>query len=117
MRTFVLVALLVVILAAGVWAGMAFLRVWFDVPTVLPTCRDRFGIHHLELYESYNYPKGFLLNDKPFTTGLPDSGSYYPVDIWFPEMVGIKPEKALPVVEKCGELLLPQDSRNLFVVV
>lgn len=79
--------------------------------------RKKFGIHHFELYEAGNHPIGFLLNDKPFTTGMPKDGLYYPVDIWFPEMVGINPEKALPVVEKCGELILPEGSRNLFVVV
>lgn len=79
--------------------------------------RKKFGVHHFELHESRNHARGFLLNDEPFTTGMPEDGLYYPVDIWLPHMVGINPQKALPVVEKCGELLLPEGSRNLFVVV
>lgn len=77
----------------------------------------KFGIHYTELIrpEERVEPEGFVLNDSDFTTILPDGGRFYPIDIWFARMAGITYRRALPVIEKTGELLLPEGSRRLFI--
>jgi len=78
--------------------------------------RAKMGVEHVTLNRTDNHPKGFLLNPYRMTTALPDDGQYYPIDIWYPDYLGIEQDRFLPVIEKCGQLLLPPESRTLFVV-
>ena len=75
------------------------------------------GVHYTELIRpsEYTEPDGFVLNDNDFTIVLPNGGMYYPVETWFGRMVGIPYEVALSMIEKTGELLLPESSRRLFI--
>lgn len=79
--------------------------------------RSKVGVEHLTLNKTDKHPGGFLLNPHQFTTALPDDCKYYPIDIWYPDYLGIEPERFFPVIEKCGELLLPENSRKLYVVM
>lgn len=85
-------------------------------PEEIRVLRSKVGVEHVSLHKTDKHPSGFLLNPNPFTTALPNDGEYYPIDVWFPAELGIEPERFFPVIEKCGELLLPEDNRILFVV-
>lgn len=92
------------------------------IPELSPMTREewelickKLGIHYTELYDSVNPNLGFAVNTKAKTTILPEGGKYYPVDLWFAENLGIKRERALSAIAKCGELILPADHRTLFV--
>lgn len=78
----------------------------------------KMGIHYTKLDrpDVSTEPEGFVLNNLRYTAVLPDGGRFYPIELWFAQMAGISSEKALPVIAKCGELLLPQDHKTLFVV-
>lgn len=71
---------------------------------------------HFILEEAQHHAIGFVLNDREFTTVLPDDGRYYINDVWFWRRVGIQDERSLPVIARCGEILLPVENRTLFVV-
>lgn len=78
----------------------------------------KIGLHYVQLDRPAvrNDPEGFVLNEFVYETVLPGGGRFYPIDIWFARMVGITDEKSLPVIAKCGELLLPQNNKTLFIV-
>lgn len=78
--------------------------------------RVKFDIHYTELFDASHHAEAFVLNDKIGTMVMPEGGKYYPNDLWFGRAVGINLMRALPVIAKCAELLLPEDSRNIYVV-
>lgn len=78
--------------------------------------RTKFNVEHMVLHPSKNHPEGFVISNEPFTTVLPDDGKHYPIDVWFAQMVGISPGRFWPVISKCGELLLPENKRNLYLI-
>lgn len=78
----------------------------------------KMGLHYVQLHrpEIRKVTRGFILNEDIEQTVLPDAGSFYPIDIGFAREVGLSDEQTLPVIAKCGELLLPRDNKVLFVV-
>lgn len=109
------------------WDGCSFRRAWKEGlipglsqaitdPKLVEFIKKKVGVDHLLLVDALKDPLGFLLNRKANTTVLPDGGLYYPIDVSFGEAVGIRPERFLPVIAVCGELMLAEDARNLFIV-
>lgn len=78
----------------------------------------KMGVHYVSLDrpEERKDPEGFILNEAKYWTVLPGGGRFYPVDLWFARMVGLRDERTLPMIAKCGELLLPQNNKTLFIV-
>lgn len=79
--------------------------------------RSKIGVHHVTLNQTSRHPEGFLLNPFRFTTVLPNNAQFYPIDIWYPDYLGIEPERFLPVIATCGQLLLPAESKMLYIVL
>lgn len=77
--------------------------------------QKKLGIHYTELFEPVNHNLGFAINDQEGITIFPEGGKYYPVDLWYPVVMGISRKRALSAVAVCGELLLPVEHRTLFV--
>lgn len=71
---------------------------------------------HVVLREAQFHARGFVLNNREFTTVMPEDGKYYVNDEWLARLCGIKPEQYLRVIAACGELLLPREDRKLFIV-
>ncbi len=78
--------------------------------------RAKIGVEHFTLNPTTKHPDGFILNPNMYTTVLPNDAQFYPIDIWYPDYLGIEPERFFPVIERCGELLLPADARILYVL-
>lgn len=78
--------------------------------------KQKVGAIHMVVREAAYHARGFVLNGVEKTTVLPDDGKYYINDEWFAQLAGIKPELYLPVIAACGELILPQEDRKLFVL-
>lgn len=77
--------------------------------------RNKFGFHYLELYRPQNEVLGFLLNDQAKTTCLPEDGKYYPIDIWAAEIAGIDRQRALAAIAICGNLILKDHKKVLYI--
>lgn len=77
--------------------------------------RVKLGIHYTDLFEPVNQNLGFAVNDQEGVTIFPEGGKYYPVDLWYPIMLGVNRKRALSAIAVCGELLLPIEHRTLFV--
>lgn len=78
--------------------------------------KEKVGVEHYVLREAKYHARGFMFNTLESTTVLPEDGRYYIIDEWFARMAGIKPELFLPVIAACGELMLPEEDRKLFIV-
>lgn len=105
--------------------GCAFRRALFEsqFPDLAPlsrvesrVLRTKFKVEHIVLHTASSHPDGFVINNRPYTTVLPEDGKHYPIDLWFAQMVGISSGRSLPVIAKCGELLLPENRRNLYLI-
>lgn len=78
----------------------------------------KMGLHYTQLIrpQEARAPEGFMLNEIDYYTVLPEGGKFYTIDLWFAQRAGIANQQALSLIAKCGELLLPQDNKTLFVV-
>lgn len=76
----------------------------------------KFGVHYTVLHrpEVKQDPEGIVLNDNEYTTVLP-GGVLYTTDTWFGNLAGLDYDLTLPVIERTGELLLPEYNRILFI--
>ena len=77
--------------------------------------KTKIRAQHIVLREAQYHARGIVLNDREFTTVLPENGKYYVNDEWFAKLAGIRPEQYLPVIAACGELILPIEDRKLFI--
>jgi hypothetical protein len=78
--------------------------------------KEKVGVEHYVLREAKYHARGFIFNTEQNTTVLPEDGRYYVIDEWVARGTGIKPAQFLPVIAACGELMLPEEDRKLFIV-